>query len=463
MPSTTAAVGGLGTQKSSSARPKVGATSTKATEGKRVPVRWSLLVAVAAALAARRALISPKLALDDAEIDPAAAKHVRPSCIPADVPKQVHAQCADKAKIFPLVVSPAGSSPMALDAWIAENHAIVSGWLLEYGALVFRGFATAEASDFELAVRAFSSRLDNVYKGTSPRRPVNGSSYVFTASEFEPWKPVPVHCEMSFLPSPPEHIFFFGVEIRGDMSGGETPLVDMQAVAREMAPEVRDTFATKGIRYSRVYPAASSRHPLDKYDFFRTKPYEELMAHVATGDNSSRIEAEARRQGFEPSWVETSLGDALGGAALRLTNEADAFRPHPTTGATIWHNHFAVLHSRAWADELAYVAARLSSARYALLSDLFYLYDGAIRLLLGADALGQHATHRGGEPIAPEHAWHIRRLLWRNMFIAPWKQGDVVFIDNFRIGHARMPYDRDPRKVWTIWSHPPEKAGADAE
>ena len=40
---------------------------------------------------------------------------------------------------------------------------------------------------------------------------------------------------MSFLPSPPEHIFFFAAEIPKDMVGGESPLVDLRAVARNTA------------------------------------------------------------------------------------------------------------------------------------------------------------------------------------------------------------------------------------
>ena len=50
------------------------------------------------------------------------------------------------------------------------------------------GQRRVEPTQFERVASAFTDRLDDVYMGTSPRAAVNGSKFVFTASEFEAWK-----------------------------------------------------------------------------------------------------------------------------------------------------------------------------------------------------------------------------------------------------------------------------------
>jgi len=331
--------------------------------------------------------------------------------------------------------------------WIEAHRSVVTGWLNVYGGVLLRGFPATDAAQFERVALAYSDRLNNIYLGTSPREPVNGSEYVFTASEFEAWKVVPQHCEMSFLPRPPEHIFFFASAMPNHMVGGETPLVDMRAVAEEMGAAARLAFLERGIRYIRHYPSVESRHPIDTYDFFKTKPYQRMFAHV-DASNQAAVEAESRRQGFEPSWGTRGI--------LKLTHEMDSFRTHPTTGEQVWHNHLGVLHSAAWADEFAYAAQHLNSVRYALIAHLFYGLDALALMLVGAEALGQHVTHRGGEPIAAEHVWHARRLMWRHTVTTPWQQGDMIIIDNFRLAHGRMPFMADgERRLWAIWTHPP--------
>ena len=390
---------------------------------------------------------------------------------------------------FPLVISPADESVTIDQAaeWIAGHRATVKLWLDQYGAVLLRGFAVQEAAQFERVASAYTDRLDNVYLGTSPREPVNGTQFVFTASEFEPWKVVPLHCEMSFLPRPPELVFFFAAAMPADMVGGETPLVDMRAVAREMGPSVRASFETNGLRYIRHYPSEKSSHPIDTWDVFKTKPYQKMFAHVcaprlprrpcvvptggtranrgpcvsdpsslachlrqvpSASENRTAVEVESRRQGFEPSWGARGI--------LKLTHEMDAFRMHPSTGELIWHNHLSVLHSASWADEFAYAAHHLKSVPYALISYLFYALDALMHFAVGAEALGQHVTHRNGAPITSEHVWHARRLMWRHMSISPWQQGDIIIIDNYRIAHARMPFVASgPRRLWAIWTKPP--------
>ena len=265
---------------------------------------WPLLAAVVAALPLLPVEVwLPHMDLPSDDLSSTADPLLPLS--PADVPSFLNATCLDSERRFPLVVKPADPSVSIerVSEWVERNRDIVTGWLEAYGAVLLRGFAVEEAAQFERVAMAYTDRLDNIYLGTSPRESVTNSQFVFTASEFESWKVVPMHCEMSFLPRPPEHLFFFAKEMPPDMVGGESPLVDMRAVAREMGEATRAAFERKGIRYVRAYPSARSSHPLDKYDPFKTKSYEAMFRHVpSAATDAAAVEAESRRQGFTPSW-----------------------------------------------------------------------------------------------------------------------------------------------------------------
>ena len=348
-----------------------------------------------------------------------------------------------------------------------RDRAIVKQWLAIYGAVLFRGFESADgAAEFEkVAQHLADAPLADVYLGTSPRVPVAGTKHVFTASEFAPWKVVPPHCEMSFLPSPPHFIAFFAASIPSDLRGGETPLIDMRGVTQQMDATVRKAFEDGGVRYIRRYPSADSTHPADVYDFFKTKTWQEMFGHAVANASSSAaaskaedreaaimaaVAAEARSEGFEPEW------EARDG--LKLTHELNAFRQHHPSAdgeETEWlfHNHLMTLHSRSWADEFAFAAYVHRSPVHALLALGFYVLDSLYHALLGAEGLAQHVTHHGGAPIDSSHVWHVRRLFWRNAVIAPWQQGDLIVLDNMRVAHARMPFaTQGKRKLWVAWT-----------
>ncbi len=74
------------------------------------------------------------------------------------------------------------------------------------------------------------------YGGTSPR--LRKSGKVFTSSEIKNFFPLPVHCEMSFLPNPPKTMYFYCKE--QSEQGGETPLVDFRAVYNSLDPSFKE-------------------------------------------------------------------------------------------------------------------------------------------------------------------------------------------------------------------------------
>ncbi len=124
---------------------------------------------------------------------------------------------------LPLVIEP-DSDPSAehLIAWIDKHQNELSQKLLKHGAVLFRGFDTSTPKLFEDVAKKVDPDLKNDYLGTSPRDRVEGTTYVFSASELPGYYPIMQHCEMSYMNHPPRKLFFY-CDVEPEF-GGETPI-----------------------------------------------------------------------------------------------------------------------------------------------------------------------------------------------------------------------------------------------
>ena len=61
--------------------------------------------------------------------------------------------------------------------------------------------------------------------------------------------------------------------------------------AGQMGADAKEAFGSKGIRYVRHYPSENSTHPMDVYDFFKTKSYQSMFHHVpGAANNATAVE-----------------------------------------------------------------------------------------------------------------------------------------------------------------------------
>lgn len=97
-----------------------------------------------------------------------------------------------------------------LCTWLETNCSFVDEMMLKdvYGAVLIRGFQISSSSELERPVLSFQPGLSNSYRGTSPRKLEDGTTYVFSAADVPSNFPIPQHLEMSFLPSPPRALYF---------------------------------------------------------------------------------------------------------------------------------------------------------------------------------------------------------------------------------------------------------------
>lgn len=334
---------------------------------------------------------------------------------------------------LPLTLTPGRIRDAAgLAAWLKSEPDWVQQQLRNHGALLFRGFSVDTPPAFEDLARAVDADLKKDYLGTSPRDAL--TEYVFSASELPGYYPIPQHCEMTFTAHPPRRIFFW-CAIEPQAPGGETPLVDFARVWNELDAGVRQRFEQRGIRIIRNYsgPGSTSK------DFFQLKRWDEMFRTT----DKTKVEDMARAEGFVPQWHDNDR--------LSLSSRHQPARAHPETGVPVWFNHSQVFHLSTAPAEFRRIFRYRPKLRSLGMWGFSALLVAWKRATLRADEQAMHCTYEDGGEIPPADMEQVRDAVWNNLVVYAWKQGDVVAIDNNRIGHGRLPY-QGPRKVAVCWA-----------
>ena len=417
----------------------------------------SFAVGLLVALATQMLPLRTGLPATDAEVDQASLDVRSAGAVYKQFAPLLDIRTAHESSPFPLVISPGetgDASVTSIAEWVRENAEWLTEAFYRHGAVVFRGFNVTSARDFEIIAECAvlpSTLFDGIYLGTSPRLPaVDGTRYIYTASEIPGWQHITAHLEMSFRSvGMPQKILFWG-ETPNESEGGETPLVDFLQVWKEMRPEVAQRFVERGLRYNRQYFSDQKGGRNSVFPFSHHPSFAKSWEKMFHTEEKAVAAKRAVEQGFEPTWLH---GDA---DMLRLSHSMNATRVHPITGQTFWGNHLGVIHASMWVDEFAAAFHRPNmSSRWRLRAASSYAYMkvwGAItQAFLGHAGIGMQATHADGGRIADEDVAHVRQLIWRNSFVAKWQKGDIAFLDNNRIAHGRQAFS-GPRRVLVSWA-----------
>ena len=351
------------------------------------------------------------------------------------VPNDAAIKADDSGDSLPLYIRPADDRPLSeICDWLRQQSEWVHEALTKHGAFYFRGFDINGPDDFEAIARSIDDELQNDYLGTSPRDGL--TDYVFSASELPGFYPIPQHCEMTFVATPPRRVFFSCLE-EPAAGSGETPLVDFRKVYQDLDPAVRQRFEDGGIRIVRNYSAPGKT---GKRDLWQLKGWDEMFL---TTDRDA-VEERCRAEGFEPIWSDDG--------GLRLVSTHPASREHPVSGERAWHNHSQVFHLSAAAGEYKRIYQLRPSLRNWGLWQFARAMTAFKRATVGSsDEHSMHCTYSNGDEIPDADMENVRDAIWRNMKIIPWRRGDVVAIDNHSVAHGRLPY-QGPRTVAVCWA-----------
>lgn len=305
---------------------------------------------------------------------------------------------------FPLVVLPpndsVASDTQAFEAWMATAKDDLHAKLIAHGAILFRGFPVSSADAFEAFLDMTDYENMPYVGGAAPRTQVTKSRIV-TANESPATEKIPFHHEMAQTPHPPGYIFFY-CDI-APATGGATSILHSGEICQKFF-DINYEFASKieeqGVRYIRYMPAETDTGSAIGRSWKDT-------FHAQT---HAECEEKLKEHGMSWEWND---GDLLRTESKTLP----AIRFDEETGQKTFFNSMIAVYT-GWND------ARNVSEK-AVISD-----DGSY---MDADVMDK--TVQAMDDLCVNFKWH---------------EGDVLFVNNHTVLHAREPFTGDRRILASI-------------
>jgi alpha-ketoglutarate-dependent taurine dioxygenase len=301
----------------------------------------------------------------------------------------------DAERKMPLVLEPGGAN-VNLVAWAEGHRAFVEAELSKHGALLLRGFDIDSVSRFEQFVAATSGGALPYAERSSPRSQVGGN--IYTSTDYPPERGIFLHNEQSYNLCFPLKIYFFCLTPPAE--GGATPVADTRKILAAVRPEVRRRFQERGYMYVRNF---GDGFGLSWEDTFQTR-------------SKAAVEQYCRRHDIAFEWK--------GGDRLHTRQVRPAVARHPRTGELAWFNHATFFHVSTLEEDI----------RERVLAE----FD--------EEDLPNNTYYGDGSRIAPEVMEHLRQTYLREQLSFPWRQFDVLLLDNVLAAHGREPFS-GPRRV----------------
>ncbi len=288
-------------------------------------------------------------------------------------------------------------------AWIKATRSVLDRLICAHGGIVLRGFPINEAADFGAVVGLFPSFEGDYLGGVAPRARIAGQ--VMESTRLDKRVKLRLHSEMAYMQDYPARIAFFCKEV-ADV-GGETIVADVRGLLQALPEALRNKVETQGIMTVRNFAP-----PSDELD--------PSVAHMDLrgwniafeSDDPAVVEEVCKAKGLAVTWNDDR--------SLTLVNRTAATVVHPSTGQRLYR---ANLHS--------YTSTAVNEGM-----------DAALIQRVRASQRHPSGTFLGsGEPLSGDEVSSFESYIEAHTRAWPWRNGDVMILDNLEMWHGRNPYE----------------------
>lgn len=305
-----------------------------------------------------------------------------------------------------LFIEPSGerlSALPALIAWASARQAVLDRLICRHGGLVLRGFPVKETADFGALAGIFPPFAGDYIGGVAPRAHIAGQ--VMEATRLDKHVKLRLHSEMAYMQNFPRRIAFFSRKTAE--LGGETIIADTRGLLETLPPALREKIETLGVMTVRNFAPPSGK--LDS-----SVPHMDLRGWDIAFESDDRgyVESLCKERGLEPIWNEDG--------SLTVVNRTVAVVVHPITGQKLYrsnlHSYTASSHNEGMDTEL-------------------------VRRLRESQKRPSGTFLGNGQPLTADEIAYFNAFLDSRTRAWPWKDGDVMILDNLETWHGRNPYE----------------------
>ncbi|NEO31829.1 MAG: hypothetical protein F6K36_15605 [Symploca sp. SIO3C6] len=319
--------------------------------------------------------------------------------------------------------------------------------ITNYGAIVIRGYQVETPEQFQQVGLSLFPNLQNQYPGGAPRQKV--AEYVWTASELPSYLPISGHTELSYSPSDkPTHILFFCPQVAA--SGGETPVIDMKSVLSDLPARLKHRCSQTCLAIKLFWVSTQKRLfdvRLWKWPWFRSpKPWQAVF----NTEDRDVVETKCHNAGRQVEFEWLTNGDLIASYSMPIIS------PHPTTKEMVWTGWFPRFHIWGCCIEAWFVSKYQGKFRSWLVFFILFLIT-FVQICLEKLIPGCRkyrvldVTFEDGSSLSVWDVYHIVKSYWQNSELLSWQEGDILILDNYRMGHGRLPFT-GKRRVYTAFA-----------
>ncbi|MEU7060656.1 TauD/TfdA family dioxygenase [Streptomyces sp. NPDC046197] len=280
--------------------------------------------------------------------------------------------------------------------WAAEHRDTLRSLVTEHGAVLVRGLGLDDLSKATSVLTRLASSLMDEREAFAARRAYGNG--VYSSSKWPPNQQMCMHHELSYALRFPAMLQF--VCLSAPTSGGATALADSPTVLDALPDALVERFEHEGWLLTRNY----------------NEDIGASWAEAFGTEDRAAVEDYCRTTAIEFAWQPDG--------GLRTTQHRSAVIHHPVTGRRCWFNQIAFLSEWTLDPEIRE-----------------YLVD-----LYGGDGLPFNTRYGNGDAMSPDTVDLINKVYQAHTVREPWRNGDLLLVDNVRTAHSREAYE-GPRDV----------------